>query len=219
MKYKINDEVDLIELVISLWKYKLTVIVIIIFSTIISFILLKNIAHNKAKYETIIEYELNLSHLIQLNYNDYNNFSKKILTEFVNENYNENLIFINNRQIKVLTSDELKFDNILKKANNEITNIVLNKIMMEIDYYAIIYKKNGIELEKNQKYMDKLLLKEFLDSGIKIYDFETIRTTKIKFKYFKLIAYSIVLSLLNGMIFILRNLIHKKLKRISSKKK
>ena len=219
MKYKINDEVDLIELVISLWKYKLIIIVIIIFSTIISFILLKNIAHNKAKYETIIEYELNLSHLIQLNYNDYNNFSKKILTEFVNENYNENLIFINNRQIKVLTCDELKFDNILKKANNELTNIVLNKIMMEIDYYAKIYNKNGIELEKNQKYMDKLLLKEFLDSGIKIYDFETIRTTKIKFKYFKLIAYSIVLSLLNGMIFILRNLIHKKLKRISSKKK
>lgn len=219
MRPKINDEIDLGELVISLWKYKFTASVIIIFSTIISFILLKNIAHNKVQYETIIEYEINISLPIQSDGDAYNKLSKKILRAFVKENYNSNLIFINNHQIKVLTNDELKFDNILKKANNEITNIILNQVIIKNNYLKKVYNEIEVEIEKDQDYIRSLYLKEILSDGIKIYNFKNIRTTKIKLEYFKLITYSIILSLLISMIFILKNLIHKKLKRISSKKK
>ena len=219
MRPKINDEIDLVELFLSLWKYKLIITVIVIFSTVVTFIFLKSTFDKKARYKTIIKYEINLSLPTQFNYNHYEELSKKILTRFVKENYNENLIFIKNYQIEVLTNDELKFDDILKKANNEITNIILNKMILETDYLGKIYNQIGGEAENNQKYIDNLVLKEYLDDGHKFYNFHSVRATKIKFNYHKLIIYSIILSLLIGMIFKSGDLFYKKFYRISSKKK
>ena len=219
MRPKINDEIDLVELFLSLWKYKLIITVIVVFSTVVSFILLKSTFDKKERYETIIKYEINLSLPTQFNYNHYDDLSKKILTRFFKENYNINLIFIKNYQIKVITNDEFKFEYILKKANNEITNTILNKIILETNYLAKIYNQIEGKAENDQKYIDNLVLKEYLDDGHKFFNFYNVRAIKIKFNYHKLILYSIILSLLIGMIFKSGDLIHKKFYRISSKKK